>query len=80
MIRFIDIDKQIAVDPTDPDWPRQFAFYDTIYDVFLNFSGEEVWEDWPSFEKALISTRPDYDEILLQRCKNLCPDWVPGIK
>lgn len=30
MMRFIDLGKQIAVDETDPDYPRQFAFYDTI--------------------------------------------------
>ena len=77
MIRFIDIGKQIAVDETDPEWPRQFAFWDTIYDVFLRFDGEQVWDDWKSFERAFIAQEPfTYDKELLNRCRVLCPQWV----
>ena len=52
MIRFIDLGKQIAVDESDPEWHRQFAFFNTIDDHFLEFNGEQVWESWAEFSAA----------------------------
>jgi hypothetical protein len=86
MIRFIDLGKQIAVDETDPEWPRQFAFYDTVDDTFVSFDGTEVWDSWGEFESDLIYMaetdmrefpyRTELKKETLKRFRGLCPDWV----
>jgi hypothetical protein len=84
MMRFIDLGKQIAVDESDPDWNREFAFFNTINDHFLEFDDEQVWDSWESFEESVREHfRPtgskrdkEYAEDLLRRLKSLCPKWV----
>ena len=71
MMRFIDLGKQIAVDETDPDYPREFAFYNTVDDSFLRFNSGSTWESWNDFLSDF-----DGSQELLLRLKNLCPVWV----
>lgn len=72
MIRFIDLGKQIGGD--DEEWFRQFAFFNTISDRFLEYNHAQVWSNWEDFEK-------DYklypDGYTLERLKSLVPEWVP---
>jgi len=78
MIRFIDLGKQIAVDETDPEWPRQFAFYDTVYDVFYEFGGEQVWDNWKEFEKAYLDNcnTMDLRGRPIERFRNISQHWI----
>ena len=43
MIRFIDLTGQIIDGETD------FAWYDTVTDKFLSFSGNQTWNSWDDF-------------------------------
>ena len=43
MLRFIDLKGQL----TDGD--ADFAWYDTITDKFLTFSGNQTWSSWDDF-------------------------------
>lgn len=75
MIRFIDLGDQIL------EGHREFAFFDTIVDLFERFNGEETWYTWEDFVysynsepetkiSAFQETRP------LERYKALFPkDW-----
>jgi hypothetical protein len=75
MIRFIDLGKQIAVDETDPNWPRQFAFYDTVADRFVAING---WQVFDSFGDFLSEVEQD-DEItgeFATRLARLMPGWA----
>ena len=73
MIRFIDLGKQIALDENDPEYPRQFAFYDTVIDRFLNLGGgDQVWDSWLDI---LRFVGPE-DPKLLDRLWALSPDWT----
>jgi hypothetical protein len=75
MIRFIDLGKQIAVDETDPDWPRQFAFFDTIYSQFIKIEGEAVFDSFVDFaEHCAIDREMTQDRI--ERLVGLMPDWA----
>lgn len=73
MIRFIDLGKQIATDETDPDYPRQFAFYNTISDQFLSVNGGQVFDLWDEF---LENAATELSLGLINRCRSLCPKWV----
>jgi hypothetical protein len=73
MIRFIDLGKQIASDETDPDYPRQFAFYNTISDQFLSTNGGQVWYSWDDF---LNNAALELSLEMIERCRSLCPAWV----
>ena len=78
MIRFIDLGKQIAVDETDPDYPRQFAFFDTIYSRFIDIGGEVVFDSFADLiEHVAVDssiTQPFFDRIV-----GLMPDWATTI-
>ena len=76
MIRFIDLRKQIAVDENDPDWPRQFCFYDTLQASFLSFSGQQIFDS----REDLIEWMDDHDKAYGKRILNLIPEWVPATK
>ena len=54
VIRFIDLGRQIGL---DDQWPREFAFYDTVTDTFVNFKGSETWETVDDF-------RYDFDPLM----------------
>ena len=78
MIRFIDLGKQIAVDETDPAWPRQFAFYDTIQDRFISINGYMVFD---SLADMISEIEQDYtDAEFANRLLNLLPDWVKTMR
>lgn len=65
MIKFIDLRGQIYEEIC------QFAFYDTIPDMFLTFDGsKQVFESWTEVEEYVEA------ESTLSRLKNLCPEWV----
>src|SRR5271163_3779191 len=73
MIRFIDLGKQIAVDETDPDWPRQFAFFDTVTDTFIELDQNGyVWNSWIDILKFGSGDDPK----LLDRLWDLSPAWT----
>lgn len=74
MIRFIDLGKQIAVDETDPNWPRQFAFYDTVHDRFISINGYMVFD---SLADLISEIEQNYtDAEFANRLLNLLPDWA----
>ena len=73
MIRFVDLGKQIAVDENDPDWHREFCFYDTISASFLRFDGQSVFESW----EDLLEQMDDEDPAFMKRITSLIPNWVP---
>ena len=71
MIRFIDLGKQIGGD--DETWFREFAFYNTVSDRFIEYGGTQVWgciedfeNDWKQFDRG---------EFPFERFKSLIPDW-----
>ena len=62
MIRFVDIGDQITLDGT-----KEFAWFDTIVDRFIEFNGTHVWDCWEVFEEDY-----EHDEIMpLSRFKSL---------
>ena len=67
MMRFVDLGKQIGL---GDDWWRQFAFYNTVSDRFVEFDGKQVWDSWEQFESCCD------DAGLKERLKRLCPRWV----
>lgn len=73
MIRFIDIGKQNAVDPNDPKWPREFAFYDTLEAKFLSFAGQQIFDSVDD----LIEQMDDLEASYVKRIIGLIPEWVP---
>jgi hypothetical protein len=78
VIRFIDLGKQIAVDETDPAWPRQFAFYDTVGDHFISINGCMVFD---SLADLISEIEQDYtDPHFANRLLGLLPDWVMIMK
>lgn len=73
MIRFIDLGKQIALDDKDPDWNREFCFYDTCTATFLRFDGQSVFDSW----EDLLEQMDDEDHAYMKRVTSLIPSWVP---
>ncbi len=61
MIRFINLTGQIMLD----DAPY-FAWYDTVTDTFMTFSGFQTWDCWHDFVE-------DYDGNELERFHKLMP-------
>jgi hypothetical protein len=73
MIRFIDLGKQIALDENDPEWPREFCFYDSLEARFLSFCGQEVFDSVADVVQQLDDNDPSY----VKRITSLIPSWVP---
>jgi hypothetical protein len=73
MMRFIDLGKQISADESDPEYPRQFAFYNTISDQFVVVNGGTVFDTWNEF---LDQAALDLTVEEINRLKSLCPEWV----
>ncbi len=73
MIRFIDLGKQIAGDPDDPEWAREFAFYDTMEAQFVSFDRRVVFDSVEDLKDCL----DDNDAAYVRRILNLLPAWVP---
>lgn len=63
MIRFIDLGEQIC------EGVREFAFYNTINDQFINCDGIETFDSWEVFQTL-------YKGDELERFKSLCQLWV----
>ena len=76
MIRFIDLGKQIATGPHDPEWPREFAFYDTLEAKFISFAGQSVFDS----HDDLIEQMDDLEAAYVKRIMGLIPEWVPRVK
>lgn len=74
MIRFIDLGKQIAQDKDDPDWPREFALYDTLQASFLSFSGQQIFDS----RQDLLDNIDDSDPAYLRKIIKVLPEWVPS--
>lgn len=75
MIRFVDIGRQLAVDENDESEPRQFAFYNTIYNQFVKINGYHVFDSLGDF----LSEVEQDDEISAEFATRLCglmPEWV----
>lgn len=62
MIRFVDTRSAMI--------GARFAFYDTISDKFMDFGGNQTFDDWAEFEEW----QPEGE--LRERCRCLCPDWA----
>lgn len=63
MIRFIDLRGQHT--------GSNFAFWDTVRDVFVSICTEQAWDNWQDFEE--IAQGRVYE---LDRFRRLCPEWV----
>jgi len=65
MKRFIDLSDQII------EGTKEFAFYDTTIDKFLEFQGVQTWETMEEFMK-------DYDGDDMERFTKLIPENWPN--
>jgi len=54
MIRFIDLGDQITCDGT-----KEFAWFDTVTDKFLEFNDTHVWGSWDEFDQDLRASIPE---------------------
>lgn len=75
MIRFIDIGTQAG---TDDEWPREFSFWNTVSDQFIELAGSQMWAHWFEFE---TDYQADYLagnplSYPINRFLALCPCWV----
>lgn len=64
MVRFVDLRFQGT--------GNRFAFWDTVDDSFLQFSGSEAWIGLGD----LIEDLGDANVYLIDRLTRLCPSWV----
>ena len=75
MIRFIDLGKQIANYEEDSEWPRQFAFFNTVNDQFVSINGYVVFDSLADFLSE-VEQAEEVDPIFISRLCSLMPDWV----
>jgi hypothetical protein len=73
LIRFIDLGKQIATDPHDPEWSREFAFYDTLEAHFISFDNRQIFDSVDDLKDCLDDNEVAYGRRIL----GLLPSWVP---
>lgn len=73
MIRFVDLGKQIAEDHNDPDWPREFSFYDTLEARFLVLGNQQIFDSCDDLMEQL----DEYETAYIKRIMGLIPAWVP---
>lgn len=54
MLIFVDLGHQVCpdCDPPDPGCKGRFAFWNTVYDQFIDLDGEQAWDSWALFEEA----------------------------
>lgn len=71
MIRFVDLGKQLGI---DEEWPREFCFWNTVPDTFIEMNYSRVWRSWASFEEDCLAEKAPQDYIA--RLRDVCPDWV----
>lgn len=48
MIRYIDLSDQIV------EGFREFAWYDTVKERFLDLDGTQTWNNWKEFQSELV--------------------------
>ena len=68
MIRYIYIGNQITEGADD------FAWFDTVRDIFQVFNGEQVWSEWEDFVKDYVFHFESTDGI--SRYKGLFPTVI----
>lgn len=71
-VRFIDLGKQIGV---SEEWPRQFAFWNTTRDEFINIGDYFIWASWDEFQENFVNSLHIH-AFTLERFESLCPAWV----
>ena len=76
MIRFIDLRGQIFdVLSQREEQDPQFAFYNTVSDVFVDVNGTQTWDSFESFEEDcrydINKNGADWD---IDRYRGLCPE------
>ena len=76
MIRFIDLDKQIAPDRNDPGWSREFAFFDTLEARFLVLGNQQIFDS----VEDVLEQMDDSETAYRKRILGLIPAWVPKDK
>lgn len=69
MIRFIDLTGQIYLD----DVKKSFAFFDTTTDKFLEFSGNQYWDNEEDFKNDF--TGNDIDRFLRLMQHSIINTW-----
>jgi len=69
MIRFVDLGDQICEEK------REFAFFNTVPDLFVNLDQQEVFCCWHNFEGGWKFVNNPPHEI--DRYKRLLASWVP---
>lgn len=52
-----------------------FAWWDTVRNVFESFNGDFGFEDWEDFTYSFNSDNR-YKDVDLARYRSLCPDWA----
>ena len=67
MVRFINIGDQITLD--EPD--KQFAWFNTIVDRFMDFGGDVVWDTWDNFVESYNVVNPWGPKYPLERFEGL---------
>jgi len=75
MIRFIDLGRQIALDENDENWPRQFAFYDTMFNRFVGINGWQIFDSLGDLMQEMEQDESITAEFAT-RLINLTPKWV----
>jgi hypothetical protein len=72
MIRFVDIRGQGT--------GHRFAFWDTCYDCFCTFHGEQAWDDEADFVEAFEVQGGTYCDPVkvsdVERFTGLMPEWA----
>ena len=75
MIRFIDLGDQIL------EGERQFAFWNTVPDMFLTYNGNQVWSTWIGFEADVIwHVGEERAQAIFERFEPLVPNWAKEVK
>jgi hypothetical protein len=75
MIRFVDIGRQLAYDEKDESEPRQFAFYNTMFNQFVKINGYHVFDSLADLMQELEQDDTITAEFAT-RLINLTPKWV----
>jgi len=77
MIRFVDLTGQILLDDDEP----QFAFFNTIPDMFVEVDGVQNWHSWTEFQSDVMNAKqtrgfdvsPENRVAVLDRFKAVVP-------
>jgi hypothetical protein len=73
VIRYVDLGDQIV------EGFREFAWYDTVKEEFLNLDGTQTWNNWREFQAELVmwmvkgKTPEEMQNEMLLRFRKLFP-------